>query len=105
MIVIDKPLLAEFRAKRVCEHCGRAIIGPAEPHHWKPKGMGGGSRIDARVNLASLCRRCHQMAEDGNIPRETILAIIAQREGMLQDEVQAEIWRLLGEKRSIGGEG
>ena len=98
MIVINKPLLAEFRAKLVCEHCGRAIIGPAEPHHWKPKGMGGGSRLDIRCNLIALDSRCHRMAEDGNIPRETILAIIAQREGMLQDEVQAEIWRLLGKR-------
>lgn len=57
--------------------------------------MGGGSRLDIRINLMSLCRiPCHNDA-DGKIPRCSLLEIVAKREGRTPDSIEEEIWRLL----------
>lgn len=58
MLVVNEPLLDYFRAKGSCEVCGQRE-NTLHPHHIKPRGHGGGSRLDAAVNLIALCGLCH----------------------------------------------
>ncbi len=94
MKVIDEAVLDKFRTAHYCEYCQR-WCERTDPHHWKPKGMGSGSRLDIPRNLIALCRECHNKAEDGNIPRHVILALIAVREQVWPDAIEAEIYLLL----------
>lgn len=98
MKVIDENVLDTFRAKKNCEWCGRWTV-PCEAHHWKPRGIGGGSRLDIKENLIGLCRECHNRAESGDIPRSAILETIADREGMTPEQVQELIWEKLRTKK------
>lgn len=100
MRVVDDSVLALFRVGP-CEWCGRS--GPTDPHHALYKrGMGGGSRLDHRFNLVALCRgyhrgqwvSCHDEAEAGRITRADCLAVIAAREGVLQEEIEEELRRI-----------
>ena len=110
MKVIDEAVLDHFREKTVCEACLRPLRYRAHPHHLWARGLGGGSRIDHPWNLITLggnrdCN-CHGRHHDGNTPtRDFLIEVVAKREGVTADQVQAEIWRLLREPRSIGGEG
>lgn len=88
MIIKNPRLLREFRRAVRCEHCKRPMLYGCDPHHHKPKGMGGGSCLDIRINLISLCRECHDDVGQG-IPECTILLLIAVREGALQDDIDA----------------
>lgn len=91
MTIKDERLLDIFRAMP-CEHCG---YHTAEPHHVYAKGMGGGGRLDVRVNLVALCRVCHSQHHNGNSPtRAVLLGIVAQREKTTTDAIQDEIYRL-----------
>src|SRR5437016_2784175 len=93
MKIIDKPLLALFRRPGRCEWCGK--FGPRDPHHLFARGMGGGGRLDIRINLVSICRDCHNACHDGQEPGLIdLLAIVAQRENTTQDAIRREIWRL-----------
>lgn len=94
MKIIDEPLLDLFRAPGPCERCLRPQPR-REPHHVRAKGMGGGSRLDVRINLVALCTACHRFIQ-GNRQREAgILAIIAEREGTTPEAIHEEIDRLL----------
>ena len=110
MIVKDKVVLARFRLPGPCEYCGRPCPNGRDPHHAVIKrGMGGGRRLDVPENLISLCRgfyqgkwvSCHDDAERGVIPKADLLAIIARRENMLQDEIEAYLWLLLRRPKCV----
>lgn len=93
MRIIDEAELARIRAMSCC-WCGRPP--PSEPHHYYARGIGSGSRLDVAINLAPLCLECHYSHHNGKRPlREDLLACIAAREGWQQDEMVAEIWRLI----------
>lgn len=93
MIVIDEALLAQFRGFLHCEWCG--LPRHCVPHHLWARGFGGGSRLDVRVNLMSLCNDCHRAHHDGHRPFKCdLLAVVAAREKCLQDDIVAEIVRL-----------
>jgi hypothetical protein len=67
--------------------------------------MGGGFRLDVRINLIALgssaafqCQ-CHTEVHAGTISRADLLLIVAQREGVLQGEIETEIYRLRREPK------
>ncbi|KLU61447.1 HNH endonuclease [Peptococcaceae bacterium CEB3] len=66
--------------------CNQPVFG--QPHHIKSRGAGGD---DIKENLISLCGECHRKAHDGNIARQTLVQIVADREGIGYDEVCAKI--------------
>lgn len=94
MQIIDDDLLLDFRLSFRCEWCGRK--GPVDCHHyWYRRGMGGGSRLDHPWNLVAICRSCHDDHHAGHRPlRIDLLAIVAAREGVTQDEITQELLRL-----------
>lgn len=98
MKIISEATLDLFRQKQRCEWCG-CRVARCDPHHWKPRGIGGGSRLDIKENLIGLCRECHNRAESGDIPRSAILETIADREGMTPEQVQELIWEKLRTKK------
>lgn len=104
MRIVNEDLLDEFRAARVCEWCKRKLRYPAHPHHVFCKGMGSATRLDIRINLIALggpwdCN-CHGEFHDGNILRCDLLAVVSQREGRLQDEIEREIYALRRARRA-----
>ncbi len=99
MKVIDNDLLNEFRHAGICEFCLRRVTN-REPHHIIGRGMGGGRRMDVRINLISLCAEfsggahCHTLVHVGRIGREKLLAVVARREGLSVDALERELHRL-----------
>ena len=98
MRIIDEPLLQLFRDKQQCEYCGRKLRYRPEVHHVFARGMGSGTRLDIAINLIALgswmdCS-CHQRFHAGHIARHDLLAVVAAREKMLQDDIEREICRL-----------
>ncbi len=91
MQVIDPKLLTLFRTGP-CGWCGHWVA--CEPHHLFSRGMGGGSQLDIRINLLSLCRSCHDAFHLGHICRFDLLAVVAARERTTQDKIVEEIHRL-----------
>lgn len=91
MKVIDEKLLGEFRGW-LCEWCG--LREWSVPHHLWARGMGGGGRLDVRINLISLCAFCHNDVHAGLIQRCDLLAVVAARERTTQGRIEAEIYRL-----------
>ena len=91
MLRIDERLLVYFRG-RTCERCG---LGPGEPHHVKPRGHGGGSRLDVACNLISLCRMCHMAVERTREGQQECWRIIESREGLEFGAAEEAVWRLL----------
>jgi hypothetical protein len=95
MIIKDEKLLASFRRKKNCEWCGRSCPDGCDPHHAIVKrGLGGGSRLDHKLNLVALDRSCHNDVHAGVLTKYDMAAIIAQREGVTQDFVFSECERL-----------
>jgi HNH endonuclease len=96
MRIEDKGLLREFGLKKRCEFCHQPPRRGTllDAHHLFARGMGGGGRLDIRVNLVALCRSCHTDTHAGHIIRAALLAIVAQREGVMQDDIVTEIARL-----------
>ncbi|MHB8927101.1 MAG: HNH endonuclease [Bacillota bacterium] len=72
--------------KKVCELCGGRAEG--EPHHIRPRSLGG---PDIRENLIQLCFECHRKAQDGLIHREKLFQIVAAREGTTLVEVHEAV--------------
>lgn len=72
--------------KNSCEHCGGLAYG--EPHHIRPRSLGG---EDVRLNLIQLCFDCHRAVHDGKLDRRNLIAIVAKRE---QVDV-AEVYKAL----------
>jgi hypothetical protein len=94
MRIINESLLAEFRTVGKCEACGRKVY-PLDPDHYRCKGIGGGSRLDIRINLAALCRLCHSHLQEGAEGRRKVLEIIARRERCRPVDIEAVIDLLL----------
>lgn len=97
MKIVDEKLLHKFRLKTRCELCLK--VWPVDPHHLLAKGMGGGSRLDHKLNLISLCRKCHTLFHAGRIPKVDLLEVVGKREGLTVDEIETEIYRLLRAKK------
>jgi len=73
--------------KPYCELCGARAHG--EPHHVVTRGKGG---PDISENLIQLCGRCHyELLPAAKISRDTLLKIIAFREGKSIEEIKAII--------------
>jgi hypothetical protein len=94
VIIKDERLLAEFRAKNECERCKRWCLGELDVHHVFAKGMGGGKRLEVRINLLGLCRWCHHDCHSGKISRRELLALVADREQQRPGSIVTEIYRL-----------
>lgn len=97
MRVVDETILKSFRHAGPCSWCGK-WSSRREVHHLWCRGMGGGSRLDIPINLISLgpwysCQ-CHALAQANQITRDDLLALVAAREGLLQDQIVDEINRL-----------
>lgn len=90
--IIDKELLAEFHRRGLCERCRQRR--KTEPHHVFGRGVGGGTRLDIRLNLLALCHDCHRLYHDGKVPRAELVAIVAAREKLTTDEVIDHVNRL-----------
>jgi len=98
MTIIDENLLQYFRRKDRCELCGMPNQLGVDPHHIKPRGMGGGSRLDVVLNLIALCRACHIRAEAGTPTQLALWHLVADREGlrngtMVQDAIRTLLRR------------
>lgn len=92
MIRKDAKILARLhREASRCEmdDCSRQA---KECHHIKPRGHGGGSRLDVGFNLVMLCVECHALAQRNEIPRRALWGIAAER----------EVYRLLRQLKSPG---
>lgn len=91
MRVVNERLLATYRTPGPCEACGR-WCERREAAHYYARGMGGAGRMDVKENLLALgpvfACACHQNAHAGNIPRRTLLAIIAKREKMTVEALE-----------------
>lgn len=72
----------EYSDPETGERCKNPVFGG--PHHIKSRGAGGD---DIRENLISLCAECHQKAHGGNISRQTLVQIVADREALPYDDV------------------
>jgi hypothetical protein len=94
MRIVDEKILDEFRGPGKCEWCGYVTRWKRDPHHLWTRGMGGGGRLDIRINLISLCRLCHDAVGLGHIARCDLLAVVASRESTTQSQIEEEIWRL-----------
>lgn len=100
MIVKDEALLQEFREKCRCECCGEWCPGGTDAAHVFARGMGGGGRMDVRINLVSLKRAHHRSHHDGGKPtRADLLKIVAKREGLSVDELREKLWALVREAK------
>ncbi len=84
MIIRDEKLLDLFRGPGACELCGKGCM-KREPHHVIAKGMGGGRRLDIRINIVGVgsspgmeCQ-CHNNA-DTAAEKARCLRVIAERE-------------------------
>ena len=88
MKIVSESTLDAFRSALYCEWCGDRLRGKAHPHHVATKGIGGGGRIDHPLNIVSLCAFCHNEHHNGHRPLTCdLIATIAAREGVLQDDV------------------
>lgn len=83
--VVSRKVVSALK-KDYCERCGRPAAG--EPHHVRPRSLGGG---DVRENLVQLCSDCHRAAHDGKIPYAELVSLVARREGLEPGEVCSRI--------------
>lgn len=113
MKILDEALLDEFRTVGRCDVCGRSCLF-REPHHIWARGMGGGGRLDVRINLLAVGQSrtyqcfCHGLIHNGAIKRDDLLLIVARREkttpGAIRDEIN-RLRRLDREGREIQRKG
>ena len=72
-----------------------------DPAHIIATGMGGGRRLDHPWNVVPLCRECHNDHHQGQRPLPCdLLLMVAHREGVLQEDVERELYRILQLPRS-----
>ena len=86
MKILSKETLDLFRGPGCCAVCGLPCW--REAMHVRAKGHGGGRQIDARLNILSGCRLCHQRSHAGFIPTCTLTAIVSVREKCLQHHIE-----------------
>jgi hypothetical protein len=98
MRIIDPVLLSRFSGAGYCEIC-HEWCRRREPHHVMRRGVGGGSRLDHRLNLLAVgsawCCGCHNAIHEGRISRERQISVVALRERLHPSEVQNELYRLI----------
>lgn len=92
-------IIQEVR-KDYCERCGSPAYG--EPHHIRPRSLGGS---DIRENLIQLCQNCHLLAQEYKIPVVELLKIVARREGKTVEEVSRLTQWNLDLPEEAGGQG
>lgn len=90
MRIINEKLLRTFAGAGQCAWCGR-YVSVRHAHHIHSKGAG---RLDVCVNLVSLCPQDHAGVHNGDLDRYDLLAVVAVREGLMQDEIEAVIHEL-----------
>lgn len=62
MKIVRNHVLRRFRkAEGTCECCLRTKV-KCVPHHLWSRGCGGAYRVDAAINLISVCAFCHNTA-------------------------------------------
>jgi hypothetical protein len=97
----DEAVLNEFRGPGKCELCG-ARCAAREPHHFLRCGMGGGGRLDVRINLVSLGKTfqcpCHNAIHHGTMSRAEektkVLGAISKRMGHSPEAIEASLLTL-----------
>lgn len=106
MILRNDALLRAFQTPGPCEWCGK-MCKQREAAHIFAKGMGGGHRLDIRINLLALglgawagraaeCS-CHWGHHNGKSPtRAQMLEVAAKREGTTPEAIE---WAILILKR------
>lgn len=94
MIVKSEKTLQLFRGLKWCAWCGRQA--QCQACHVFARGHGGGTRLDIALNLFSGCPDCHAAQHAGRRPILCDrLTIVAAREGMLQDQVERQLRRIM----------
>ena len=83
--VEDRRAIQDVR-KEYCELCGANASG--EPHHIKPRSLGGG---DVKENLIQLCTKCHNLAQERKISHHELIPLVAKREGLKISQVYAAV--------------
>ena len=79
--ITDRKVIAAVR-KEYCETCGQRATG--EPHHIRPRSLGGD---DTKENLIQLCFKCHRLAHDGKISHHELIPVVANRERLKIQEI------------------
>jgi 5-methylcytosine-specific restriction endonuclease McrA len=77
--------------KKACEACGS--IKGLQTHHVFTRGSGA---PDIEVNLVTLCVACHAKAHNGQIGRDDLLDVVAEREGKSVEEIRKIIGQAMG---------
>ena len=88
MKVINKALLAAFRASPRCELCRKPCPQGCDAHHIRSKGAG---RVDVRCNLLAACRECHAGIHCGRPSWDELIDFVAHREYTTREAVIAEV--------------
>jgi hypothetical protein len=94
MKLVDEAALDRFRGPGLCDWC-RKPVRSRDAHHVMTKGAG---RVDHPWNTAALCTtfsggdNCHATFHDGNILRADLMAVVAKREGVLQDDIEGLVY-------------
>lgn len=94
MKVLNPNLLKSYRQLSHCEWCKRPS-DTIDGHHIVKRSQG---RVDYRLNLIGLCRgfakggwvSCHDEADAGRITQESLWAVVAQREGIIESYTYLE---------------
>jgi len=82
---VRNPELIKKTRKNWCEFCFR--IGSTQIHHIRAIGF---SHLgnDIKENLTALCFLCHRKVHDGNLDREKLIEIVAERERKTPQEIR-----------------
>lgn len=105
MIYVNDKALERFRRADRCEWCYQWSAVLLDPHHcFQKRGMGGGSRLDIGINLMSLCRWCHESAEQGYLDRGRMLTKVAEREKCRQMDIDVVLRFILQQDKDASSE-
>lgn len=101
MTIIDPDFLKSCHSAGPCEYCG-VMCRERECHHVIPRGAGGANRLDIPLNAVRLGATrpyplclCHRSVTDGNISQAEMFDVVAAREGVLVDDVEAVLRLIL----------
>lgn len=85
--------------REYCELCGKKAAG--EPHHIRPRSLGGS---DIPENLVQLCFDCHRAAHDGKLSYTKLVPIVAGREGLSVEDVCLRIGWPVPDEKAVASE-